>query len=283
MSALAERLEFAPPPQPGMVRAFILAVLAHLVLLAALTWGVNWKRDVQTPAVEAELWASVPQQAAPKPVEVPPPPPVEPRPVPKPEPKAEPQPAPDNRQAEIALAQEKKKREQLAAEQKLQEQKERERAKKLEREKLAAELRKKQLEAQQAQARVTQEEARKLELQRQENLKRMAGLAGATGAPQASGTALQSSGPSASYAARIRARIKPNIVFSDDIAGNPLTDVEVRTAPDGTIVGRRIIKSSGVPRWDEAVLKAIDKTEVLPRNEDGRVPSSLVIGFRPKD
>ena len=266
-----------------MVRAFILAVLAHLVLLAALTWGVNWKRDAETPAVEAELWATVPQQAAPKPVEVPPPPPVEPQPVAKPEPKVEPQPAPDNRQAEIALAREKQKRAQLAAEQKLQEQKERERAKKLEREKLAAELRKKQLAAQQAQTRVTQEEARKLELQRQENLKRMAGLAGATGGPQASGTALQSSGPSASYAARIRARIKPNIVFSEDIAGNPLADVEVRTAPDGTIVGRRIIKSSGVPRWDEAVLKAIDKTEVLPRNEDGRVPSSLVIGFRPKD
>jgi colicin import membrane protein len=31
------------------------------------------------------------------------------------------------------------------------------------------------------------------------------------------------------------------------------------------------------------VLKAIDKTERLPRDTDGRVQPSLVIGFRPKD
>ena len=35
--------------------------------------------------------------------------------------------------------------------------------------------------------------------------------------------------------------------------------------------------------WDEAVLRAITKTEMLPRDTDGRVPSPLVISFRPKD
>ena len=121
---------------------------------------------------------------------------------------------------------------------------------------------------------------------REENLKRItgqAGVEGATGASGATGTALQASGPSPSYAGRIRARIKPNIVFSEEIAGNPVAEVEVRAAPDGTIVGRKLIKSSGVANWDEAVLKAIDKTEVLPRDTDGRVPSPLVISFRPKD
>jgi colicin import membrane protein len=59
--------------------------------------------------------------------------------------------------------------------------------------------------------------------------------------------------------------------------------VEVRTAPDGTIVGRKVLKSSGSKAWDEAVLKAIDKTEVLPRDTDGRVPPALVITFRPRD
>ena len=34
---------------------------------------------------------------------------------------------------------------------------------------------------------------------------------------------------------------------------------------------------------DEAVLRAIDKTEVLPRDTDGRVPPSLEISFRPRD
>jgi colicin import membrane protein len=126
-------------------------------------------------------------------------------------------------------------------------------------------------------------DAQKMEAQRAENLKRMSGLAGATGGANAKGSALQSSGPSASYAGRIRARIKPNIVFTDEIVGNPLADVEVRLAPDGTIVSRKLSKSSGDKAWDEAVLKAIDKTEVLPRDVDGRIISPLTIGFRPKD
>jgi colicin import membrane protein len=44
-----------------------------------------------------------------------------------------------------------------------------------------------------------------------------------------------------------------------------------------------LTQSSGVKSWDDAVLNAIDKTEVLPRDTDGRVPTSLVISFRPKD
>jgi colicin import membrane protein len=94
---------------------------------------------------------------------------------------------------------------------------------------------------------------------------------------------MRSSGPSESYAGRIRARVRPNIVFTEDITGNPTTDVEVRTAPDGTIVGQRILKSSGVRSWDDAVLKAVIKTEILPRDVDGRVHSPLIISFRAKD
>ena len=127
------------------------------------------------------------------------------------------------------------------------------------------------------------EDTKKIEAQRQANLQRMAGLAGATGADNATGTALRSSGPSASYAGKIRASIKPNIILLDDIAGNPVADVEVRTSPDGTITSRKLLKSSGEKSWDEAVLKAIDKTAVLPKDVDGRVPPELVISFRPKD
>ena len=118
---------------------------------------------------------------------------------------------------------------------------------------------------------------------RNENLKRMQGMAGASGDENAKGTALKSSGPSASYAGRIRARIKPNITFTEDVAGNPRAEVEVRTSPDGTILSRKLLSSSGSKAWDDAVLKAIDKTATLPRDEDGRVPPVLEISFRPKD
>jgi colicin import membrane protein len=110
----------------------------------------------------------------------------------------------------------------------------------------------------------------------------MQGLAGATGGPTSTGTALRSAGPSDSYAGRIRARVRPNIVFTDDIAGNPTAEVEVRMAPDGTITSSKIVKSSGVKSWDNAVLRALDRTETLPRDVDGRVHTPLIIEFRPK-
>ena len=106
---------------------------------------------------------------------------------------------------------------------------------------------------------------------------------GGSGSPGSSGKAARDAGPSAGYAGRIVARVKPNIVFGDDINGNPMAEVEVRTAPDGSIVGRKLVRSSGNAEWDQAVLRAVDRTGVLPRDVDGRVPSAIVIGFRPRD
>ncbi|WP_394755589.1 cell envelope integrity protein TolA, partial [Rhodoferax sp.] len=149
--------------------------------------------------------------------------------------------------------------------------------------KVAEEKKKSAQETQRKEALQTQEDAKKLALQRKANIDRMTGLAGASGAPSARGTQLQSSSPSDSYAGRIRARIKPNIVFADEIGGNPAAEVEVRTSPDGTIISRKLTKPSGIKSWDEAVLRAIDKTEVLPRDVDGRVISPLTLVFTPKD
>ena len=284
MFATADRLEFTPPPTPGLLRAVGLAILAHAFLVAALTWGVHWKQSPTTISAEAELWAAVPQEAAPPPL--PPPAPVQeaPRPPAPPPPVVATPKAPD---PEIALEREKqkqaeakKKQDELDRQKRLQAEKA-EAQKKLELAKKAAEDQKKQDAV--LKAREQQEEAKRLEAQRQENLKRMAGLAGATGGPTATGTAQRSAGPSDSYGGRIRGRVKPNIVFTDDIPGNPVAEVEVRAAPDGTIVGVKVIKSSGTKSWDDAVVKALHKTEVLPRDIDGRVPSPIVISFRPKD
>ena len=183
-------------------------------------------------------------------------------------------------------AEARRKQEELDRQKKLEARKKEEDLKKRElAEQKAAEEKKRQeeqLKAAKAKAR-QQEEAKRLEAQRQDNLRRMQGLAGATGAPSSAGTALRASGPSVGYASRIAARIKPNIVFNDMISGNPSAEVEIRVAPDGTIVGRRLTKSSGVKSWDEAVLRAIDKTEVLPRDTDGTVVPQFPIHFRPHD
>lgn len=282
----------------------LLALLAHGLLVLILSAGIQWKRSAPPQAAfEAELWSAVPQQAAPAaPIDVPeeptaatpPLPPVPVQPV-APPPPAVKTPAPD-----ITLAKEKERlRKEELQRQELEKQKqeklkqEKEKAAKdkaekerLEKEKLAKDRQKDDKQAKLDAAKKEKEELRRLEEMRQQNLKRMAGMAasgGGSGDAKSSGTAAQSSGPSAGYAGRIRARVKPNIVFADSLATNAAAEVEVRTSPDGTILSARIVQSSGVKAWDEAVLKALEKTEVLPKDTDGRVPSPMIISFRPRD
>ncbi len=300
-----EGIEFGPPAEKRSMRAFALAILAHLLLLGALTWGVNWKRVDQASSFEAELWSAVSQQAAPRAVELPPPRPAPTPPAPTPPaPKPAPEPpkvspvAPD---VDIALEQEKKR--------KLLEIKKEADAKKLEqRDKLEkAELqvkKEKELKAKEELARrkaaddakaEAKQDAKDLEKlqqskqaeatkkQRDDAMKRMMGMAGASGGPEATGTAQASSGPSASYAGKVRAKVKPNVIFTADISGNPSAEVEVRTTPDGTIVSHRLIKPSGNKAWDDAVMKAIVRTETMPRDVDGRVPTPMILSFRPEE
>jgi len=318
MHAPTDRLDFAPPDSPGRVRAVILALLVHGMLLAALAWGVRWTRDTQILSADAELWSAVPQEAAPRlaepppepekpvPLPPPPPPPLPPQPVVTP-------PAPPPPKVDIALEQDKlRKQKELARLEELKQEKlkqkleqdrldkakqekarlealkleqqkqDKQKQEKLKQEKLQAEQAKQSQQAAQDK-KIAAQEAKQAEAQRLKNLQRMVGLAGAAGEANATGTALKSSGPSASYGGRIRAKIKPNIVFADEIRGNPTAIVEVRTSPDGTIISRKLTQSSGVPSWDESVIRAIDKTEVLPRDTDGRVPPLLSLEFRPKD
>ena len=78
--------------------------------------------------------------------------------------------------------------------------------------------------------------------------------------------------------------MRPNITFNPDtISGNPAVDIQVGLSSDGTIKSRTVIRSSGVPSWDTAALNALDKTERLPKDENGRAPPTLVISLRPRE
>ena len=83
--------EFAPPPVGGFGRSLSFALFMHLLLLAALTWGIQWKTESNTLSASAELWSALPAEAAPAAVE---PEPTPPEPVQKVAPKPEPKPAP---------------------------------------------------------------------------------------------------------------------------------------------------------------------------------------------
>jgi colicin import membrane protein len=319
-------LEFAPPEQPGMGRAWVVAGVAHALLFLALGLATAWKTQPQTLQAEAELWSAVPQAAAPrlqeplpKPEPVPEPVP-ETRPTPPAKPTTPPPPAPDPavelKDAQIALEkkkQEEKKKEadklkaekikadkekairEKAAKEKLEKAKaekvkaEKDKAEKakLEKEKLAKE--KKALEEKERDKKKAAEkeklEAAESEARRKETISRNLAMAGASGGDNATGTALKSSGPTGSteYKARIATRIKNNITYLGDRTSNVYVLVEVRVNSDGTIRSRKIETPSGNKAWDEAVLRAIDKTEVLPKDTDGRVPPVIQLVFRPLD
>ncbi len=309
MSLASDRPEFTPPSTSGRGRAIGLAILAHAFLIAALTWGVGWKRESTNAPVQAELWSATVQQAAPALVEPTPPPqpqieskpeskveppPPPPKPVkvvePEPEPKIDPQIAIEKAKKEEKKKLEKKKTDEAKEKAKALAKKEAEEEAAEEARLEALDKKKRALEAKKAKdakdAKAAANDAKyeaSLKAARDANLKRIAGLAGASGGETATGTAKQSTGPSAGYAGRVSARVKPNIVFTAEVSGNIEAGVEVRTSPDGTITGRKIIKSSGNKAWDDAVLRALDKTEILPKDTDGRVPSTLEMYFKPKD
>jgi colicin import membrane protein len=268
--AQASGFEHRRPQRPGgMGRGAMLALLVHGGLLIALAFGVSW-RSSEPAGSSAELWAAVPQVAAPAAVE---PPPL-PKPLPKVDVKpveAPPPPKPETRDAEIAIEKQK------AVEKEKRERDEREKELKLEREK-EAKLEREKAEKQKREAAAEADRVAKL---REENLKRMLGQAGATGAPQSTGMAQRDAGPSASYAGKIIARVRPNIVLTDTVPPTLRAEVEVRAAPDGAITGKRLVKSSGNATWDEAVLRAIDRTGDLPKDDSGKVPPSIIIGFTP--
>ena len=310
---------FMPSPPTGRGPALALALIAHALLIAALAFGVHWRNSEPT-TMAAELWTAVPQAAAPRaaepaPTAVPTPPP-QPR---KPEPaarRAEPVPAPQAAtRPDPQIAIEQARREAARRDKAERDEGERERqqaredqarkaaktdklkadALKVERDKIErekaerekADRAEKSAKAAKAAALTEKAEAAQQDAIRSANLKRLQGLATANSAANSAatdtGAAARSSGPSASYAGRIMARIKPNIVFGDTPDGNPMATVEVKLAPDGTIVAKRLVKSSGVKAWDEAVLRAIERTEILPRDIDGRVPPPFQIDFRLRD
>lgn len=296
------------PQEPGRWRALLLAALVHALLLGLLWFGVRWQNETPV-AVEAEVWDMQVKEAAPKPVPAPPEPEVKPPPPPQPQPKPVPPPvqAPPAPKPDIALEQEKKRKEEQkrAEQEKLAEQKRRadelkrkeeEQRKQAERkrqheeeQRQAAEKKRQQEEAQRklAAEKKRQEEraladARAADERHQENLRRLQAQAGG------SGEAARAQGPRSadpSYAQRVAARIKSHTTFNvpEGLAGNPAVEYDVQLLPDGSLRGMRKLRSSGVPGFDEAVARAIDRSQPFPPNRDGSVPSSFTVLHRPKD
>jgi colicin import membrane protein len=324
-----------PPRERGTWRAFVLALLMHVLLGFFLYHGIHWQNS--TPAgAEAELWTEVPDVSTPRPAP-PPPAPVAPAP-----------PVPDE-QADIAL-QEKKRQQQeaqrqaeLAEQQRLQQlqaqqqaeakrqqqladqaaqlaaqkaaalkqKQQQEQADKLKQQQLAEQqkqeqLKQQQLEQQQQQAQADAQKkadaqkaakakaqadaaaaAKKLDSERRQRLagmmQGMPGGEGSTGNGLAkSGTGSGSGGTATSpgYADKVRRQVRPHISWAGATEGLE-TVVSVHCAPSGTLLSATVTRSSGNQQWDDAALRAVQLTDPMPVDVDGKAPATFLITLRP--
>ncbi|HEY0845212.1 MAG TPA: cell envelope integrity protein TolA [Noviherbaspirillum sp.] len=297
---MTDATPYTVPKEPGSGRALAFAALVHAALFVFLWIGVQWQNE--TPVtIEAEVWSPEPREAAPQPEPVKTPEPEKP-PVPEPKPvvKEPPKPKveePPVAKPDIALEQEKKRKaeqeKKRLEEERLAKEKEK---KRLEQEKLAKLEEAKRIEKEKAekarkeaaekQRRLEEAEAKMLAKVREEEMRRLTGGVTGTGG---SGSAPKSQGgrASAEYGAKIAAKIKSNTIYvvPENLAGNPPVEYAVELLPDGTLRSApRKLRSSGIAGFDEAVLRAIDKSQPFPRDDKtGTVPSSVTISHKPKD
>jgi colicin import membrane protein len=229
-----------------------LALAVHVVLFAILVFGVRWQNR-PAEALVVELWR-----------EPPPAPRVEPKPEPpKPEPKIEPpKPEPRIEKPDIALKEPPKPKPKPKPEVKPEPPK--------------AALPK--LRVDEAQQRLREELAREqtalaLERARQQIRDQLAREAAAANA-----RALEQ------YISRIRAKVRGNWILPPDLKGNPEAVFVVVQIPTGEVLSVKLVRSSGMPAYDDAVERAILKSSPLPRPDRPELFSrELRLTFRPRD
>jgi colicin import membrane protein len=259
--AATSGLRFEAPRENFFGPSALLALVVHVLLVAALMLGVHWQSRAPD-VVTVELWRPPPEpvaqpapppkvEPAPKPAPPPPPKPEpriekpdivlkakpqpkpkprpEPPPKPKPEPVAKPKPAPppDESMAQRLLA------EALQREQQT----------------LAAERERQQI---------------KNQLERESQAAR--------------NRAMQT------WIDKIRAKIRGKIVLPPNIPGNPEALVLVTQLPTGEVLDAKLVISSGHRAYDDAVVRAILKSSPLPKPDSAALfERELKLTFRPQD
>lgn len=257
--------------EPGKGKAIAFTLLVHVLLIAGLFLGVQWKSS-EPEAMNVELWAPTPQKATrlppPPPAPEPPKPEPKPEPIPKVEPKPEPKPTP--KPPEIVVKEEKKKKPEPPKpvekpEPKPQPKPDPKPEPKPE-PKPKSDPFKEMLERENRDRQSTSEQ------------NRLAALAEKEQRAAANRRGLES------YAAKIRAKIRGNIVLPPGISGNPEAIFELNQLPGGDVLSVRLKRSSGTPALDEAIERAIKKSSPLPLPDDpAQFQRNLEIKYRPHD
>ncbi len=268
--------------RPGSnIAAGLLALGVHALFLLVLVFGVSWQTQRPAP-VMVDLWDALPPLPSParrpEPKRAPPPDPVKPsEPV-----KAEPDPEPVTLAPDIALEKKLADTERLQKRKALQEaenqarveaaavkkirdadQKKRELLRRMEEEDLLQRIADE--DATNEARRVKQAEARLAASKRQSELARAVGQ----------------------YRDLISAKVRGNTRLPDNVKGNPEVRCLVKLLPTGEVQSVRVTQSSGNPAYDDAVVRAIEKSSPLPlpTERDARAAFVPELSFvhRPKE
>ena len=274
MTTLADA-PFAPRRNPNLV-AGLMALGVHVVFVLLLVFGVSWQTQHPAP-VMVDLWEALPK-AAPQPAF---------RPSITHKPVVKEAPLPERRDADIALEKKKKaKDEQLKKLQAMQ----------AAEEKLRADMARAEAESVKKMHEKQLAEQKKRDLLRQmeeEDLKqRVADDAAANKARQAKFAEAQAKQAEAQAAASrqqaevasavgqyrdmISAKVRGNTRLPDNLKGNPEVRCLVKLLPTGEVQSVRVTQSSGNQAYDEAVVRAIEKSSPLPLPSDRSARAAFV-------
>lgn len=274
MNATFDARDFDTHRNDGKWPSIALAALVHVALAVFLFFGVRWQSQppaavqvtlVPMPPSTARTVTQVPPKPVPKPAPQPEPKP-EPKPTPKPEPKPEPKPAPkpEPKAPEIKTPEKKpEKKTEPKPEPKptpkpVPKPVPKPTPKPVDKARVIEENRMDELLAMDAQ------KAREAELLRQEAMS------------AARNRGLQT------YIDKIRGKVRANLVRPPGLTGNPEAVFVVTQGPGGIVLDIRLKKSTGNPILDDAIKRAIQKSDPLPQPDDPSLFSrTLELTFRP--
>ncbi len=257
-------------PPPGKRAALVLAVAVHLLLALFLFYGVHWQSQ-SSSAVAVELVRSIPAPQVRSQPAPPPEPKVEPEVEPKPEPQVETKPPPSPPKPEIV-------QKEKPAKKPVEKPKPTEKPKPLEKPKPPN----KPAEKPKPHTDPFQQQLQK-DLRATEQRKASEAAAKELAQLQAAQAAASLSKAQQAWQDKIAAKIKGNIVRPVGVSGDPEAVFEVTLLPDGSLVGEPVLKkSTGIPALDDAIERAIKKSDPLPKPADPSVfERRLVLTFRP--
>lgn len=269
-----------------------LALGVHAVFVLLLVFGVSWQTEHPAP-VMVDLWQALPVAAS-QPVAVTPPAPVKPAPDPEPEkpalaPKPESEEPPPPKAPDIALEKKRAETERLKKLKAIQEAEDQARKDAAQAEADALKkARDKQQSEQKKQALLHQLEADELKQSMANETAANAARAAKQAEAQAAGARQAAlSQTIGKYRDLISATVHGNTRLPDNLKGNPQVRCLVKLLPTGDVVSVRVTQSSGNPAYDDAVVRAIEKSSPLPLPSEREARAAFVpeLSFthRPKE